>query len=85
MELDSLENLDRQVGRLLESYNSTKQARDELAQRVGQLETEMAQLQEKNRSLEIALKNARQQARDPEKDELVRAKVDELLAKLEGF
>ena len=85
MELESLDNLERQIGRLLEKYLSIKKAREELALRVGHLESENTQLRQTNSRLQKELGEAQQNARDPEKDQRIRAKVDELLAKLEGF
>ncbi|MBM3327403.1 MAG: hypothetical protein FJY65_10615 [Calditrichaeota bacterium] len=85
MEINSLENLERQVIRLLEQYKLIKQERDELAEQLNRLETESADLRNANDELRIQIDEARRNARDPIKEERIRAKVDELLAKLEGF
>jgi FtsZ-binding cell division protein ZapB len=85
MELQSLENLEKQVSHLLDQYRSVKKERDELYERVSRLESEANELREANESLRIKADEARRNLRDPEKEERIRAKVDELLAKLEGF
>ncbi len=85
MELESLENLERQVERLLERFAGVKRDKEELTQRVSQLEAENARLRESNAKLQSDLTEAQRNARDPEKEMRIRAKVDELLSKLEGF
>ncbi len=85
MEITGLENLERQIIRLLGQYKQVKQERDELAERVNHLETEVSDLRNTNADLRAQVEEARRNARDPVKEELIRAKVDELLAKLEGF
>lgn len=85
MELQSLENLERQLSRLLDQYRLIKKERDDLYERVGRLEAEANELRGSNESLRQKIEDAKRNARDPEKEERIRAKVDELLAKLEGF
>lgn len=85
MELQSLENLERQLSRLLDQYRLIKKERDDLYERVGRLEAEANELRGANESLTERIDEARKNVRDPEKEERIRAKVDELLAKLEGF
>ncbi len=85
MELKSLENLEQQLSRLLDQYRLIKKDRDDLYERVSRLEAEANELRGANESLRDRIEDARRNVRDPEKEELIRAKVDELLAKLEGF
>jgi len=85
MELQSLDNLERQITRLIDQHRVIKRERDDLFERVSRLESEANELRGANESLRIKVEDARRNARDPDKDELIRAKVDELLAKLEGF
>jgi len=85
MELQSLENLERQVSRLLDQYRLVKKDRDDLYERVSRLEAEANELRSANESLHLKAEEARRNARDLEKEERIRAKVDELLAKLEGI
>lgn len=85
MELQSLENLERQLSRLLDQYRLIRKERDDLYERVSRLEAEGNELRSANESLRLKNEDARKNARDPEKEERIRAKVDELLAKLEGF
>ncbi len=85
MELKSLENLEHQLSRLLDQYRLIKKERDDLYERVSRLEAEVNELRGANESLREKIEDARKNVRDPEKEELIRAKVDELLAKLEGF
>jgi len=85
MELQILENLERQVSRLLEQFRAIKRERDDLFERVSRLESEVSELRGANESLRVKIEEARRNARDPEKEERIKAKVDELLAKLEGF
>jgi len=82
MELSSLEQLENQVVELLERYKHAKAVREELAQRVNELETEIEELKKINEQLRLDLDDARSSSRD--KEDLVRAKVDELLTKIEG-
>ncbi len=85
MELKSLEHLEQQLSRLLDQYRLIKKERDDLYERVGRLEAEANELRGANESLRERIEEARKNVRDPEKEERIRAKVDELLAKLEGF
>jgi len=85
MELKSLENLEQQLSRLLDQYRLIKKDRDDLFERVSRLEAEANELRGANDSLREKIEDARRNVRDPEKEERIRAKVDELLAKLEGF
>lgn len=85
MELKSLENLEQQLSRLLDQYRLIKKDRDDLYERVSRLEAEANELRGANESLREKIEDQRRNVRDPEKEELIRAKVDELLAKLEGF
>jgi len=85
MELKSLENLEQQLSRLLDQYRLIKKDRDDLYERVSRVEAEANELRGANESLREKIEDQRRNVRDPEKEELIRAKVDELLAKLEGF
>ncbi|MBM3328266.1 MAG: hypothetical protein FJY67_02175 [Calditrichaeota bacterium] len=85
MELSALESLERQVTRLLEGYRQVRTERDDLAQRVIRLEAENTDLRSQNDDFAERIEEARRNTRDPVKEERIRAKVDELLAKLEGF
>ena len=85
MELQSLDNLERQITRLLDQLHVIRRERDDLFERVSRLESEASELRGANESLRVKIEDARRNARDPDKDERIRAKVDELLAKLEGF
>ncbi|MDP8239273.1 MAG: hypothetical protein P9X24_09290 [Candidatus Hatepunaea meridiana] len=85
MELPSLNNLDQQVTRFLDKYHSMKTERDEFAERVARLEAEIAELHRAKDELDKEIVEVRQNVRDKEKEERIKSKVDELLAKLEGF
>jgi predicted nucleic acid-binding Zn-ribbon protein len=85
MELQSFDELEHKVSKFLEQLRITKSERDELAKRVSKLEAEVAQLKQTNKATTKELDEARHNARDPEKEERIRSKVDEMLAKLEGF
>jgi len=85
MELQSLDELERRVTRFLDQLQTTRRERDEMAERVGRLEAEIAELQRANGELKRELEAACKKVADPEKDKRIRSKVDELLAKLEGF
>lgn len=85
MELQNLENLERQVSRLLDQFRLVRKERDDLYERVSRLEAETNELRGANESLRQKVEEARRNARDHEKEERIRVKVDELLAKLEGF
>jgi len=85
MELQSLDNLERQITRLLEQLRAIRRERDDLFERVSRLESEASELRGANESLCVKIEDARRNVRDPDKEEQIRVKVDELLAKLEGF
>jgi len=85
MELQSLNDLDRQISRFLEKYRTLKSERDEVTVRIQQLEAENFELRRSSESLQQSLDDARRNVRDPDKEERIKSKVDELLAKLEGF
>jgi hypothetical protein len=85
MELQSLEILEKQITRLLDQSKAVRKERDELFERVSRLGSEVSELRTANESLRSKMDEARLNARDPEKEERIKAKVDELLAKLEGF
>ncbi len=85
MELQTLDDLERQVIKLLEKHRSVKNERDELAERVSRLEAEVAELRNENRSLKGDLEVARKNVADPEKEKRIETKVDELLSRLEGI
>ena len=85
MELQSFDELERKVTRFLDLYHAAKSERDELAERVGRLEAEIEELKRANTSARKELEEARLDARDSEKEERIKSKVDDLLVKLEGF
>ncbi len=85
MELQSLDELERRVTRFLDQLQTARRERDEMAERVGRLEAETAELKRANDELKRELEAAGKKVTDPEKEERIRSKVDELLAKLEGF
>jgi uncharacterized coiled-coil DUF342 family protein len=85
MELQSLIELENQIDKLLDLYKSVKRDRDELLQRVQQLEAENYDLKRSTDELRQEATEAKRNTRDLEKEQKIRAKVDELLAKLEGF
>jgi len=85
MELQSLENLERQLTRLIDQLKTIKRERDDLFERVSRLESEASELRGSNDSLRLKLEEAQRNTRDVEKEERIKAKVDELLAKLEGL
>ncbi len=85
MELQSFDELERRVTRFLDLYRAAKSERDELAERVGRLEAEIEELKRANASARKELEEARLNVRDSEKEERIKSKVDDLLAKLEGF
>ncbi len=85
MEIRSFDELERRVTKFLEELRQAKSERDELSKRVSGLEAENTELKHINEKLKKELKEARQNARDPEKEERIKTKVDDMLAKLEGF
>ena len=85
MELPSLIELENQIDKVLDLYKSVRRDRDELVQRVQQLEAENHELKRSADQLRQEAAEARRNTRDLEKEQKIRAKVDELLAKLEGF
>ena len=85
MELQSFDELERKISKFLEQLRITRNERDELLKRVSSLEAEIAQFKQTNKAITKELDEARRNARDPEKEERIRSKVDEMLAKLEGF
>lgn len=85
MELQSLETLERQITRLIEQTRGVKRERDELYERTSRLEAEVNELRGANEVLRQKVANASLNARDPEKEGRIKAKIDELLAKLEGL
>ena len=80
-----MDDLERQVNKLLDQYRSVKNERDELAERVSRLEAEVAELRSENQDLKGELAEVRKSAPDPKKEERIKTKVDELLSKLEGI
>jgi len=62
-----------------------KAVRDDLALRVEQLETEVAALNQSDETLRRELQSARRLKGNAHKQERIRSKIDELLAKLEGI
>ena len=85
MEVQSFEDLERKVTRFLDQHRLTKSERDELAERVGRLEAEIAELQRTNEELKKELVAACDNVRDLDKENRIKSKVDDLLTKLEGF
>lgn len=85
MEIESLEKLGNQVMNLLDKYNSLKRDFGELEQLSAQLKAENSDLKRGNEQLKTEVDEARRNSRDFEKEERIRARVDELLTKLEGF
>jgi len=85
MEIRSFDELERRVTKFLEELRQAKSERDELSKRVSGLEAENTELKHINEKLKKELKEARQNARDPEKEKRIKTKVDDMLAKLEGF
>ena len=96
----NLENLIQAVSRLADKYNTVKRQRDELIERVGNLESDTAELSRANANLRHANEEMRNEndrlckeadesrlytARNPQKEERLRAKLDDLLQKLEGL
>jgi len=85
MELPSLDNLERQINRLLDQFIAVRRERDDLIARIQQLEAECHELQSVRDRMALEVQDARKNTRDREKEDKIRSKVDELLAKLEGF
>ena len=85
MELQSLDELERKVSKFLEQLRITRNERDELSKRISGLEAEIAELKKANKTITKELEETRHNVRDPEKEERIRSKVDDMLAKLEGF
>ena len=83
MELSSFEKLESQVEELLTQYKNTRAARESLAQRVSQLERENEELKQTNLQLREDLENSDRSKSD--KEERIKAKVEELLTKIEGI
>ena len=85
MELQSIDDLERQVIKLLDRHRSVKNERDELAERVSRLEAEVAELKRANKELKDDTETALKNRRDPEKEQRIKSKVDELLSRLEDI
>ncbi|MCF7811881.1 cell division protein ZapB [bacterium] len=85
MELQSIDDLERQVNKLLERHRSIKNERDELGERVSRLEAEVAELKRSNKELKDETEAALKNRRDPEKEQRIKSKVDELLSRLEDI
>ena len=85
MELQSFDELESKVTKFLDQLRITRNERDELSKRVSSLEAELAKFKETNKTITRELEEARRNVRDPEKEERIKSKVDEMLAKLEGF
>ena len=85
MELQNFDNLENQVNKLLERHRSVKNERDELVERVSHLEAEVAELKRANKVLTEETEAAQRNVRDPEKEQRIKSKVDELLSKLEDI
>jgi len=85
MELQNFDNLEQQVNKLLERHRSLKNERDELVERVSRLEAEVAELKRANKALTEETEAAQRNVRDPEKEQRIKSKVDELLSKLEDI
>ncbi len=85
MEFKSLDDLERQVHRLLEQFRAVKQERDDLAARAERREAEVAEVRRANQRLRKEIAKAQRNSPDTEREEQIKARVDELLAKLEGF
>ena len=82
MEISSLEKLESQIEDLIVQYKNVRAARDQLALQVTELEQENSALKASRTSLLAELEDAR--ASTSAKEEKVKAKVEELLAKIEG-
>ena len=85
MELQNFDNLENQVNKLLERHRSVKNERDELVERVNRLEAEVVELKRANKVLKEEAEAAQRNVRDPEKEQRIKNKVDELLNKLEDI
>jgi uncharacterized coiled-coil DUF342 family protein len=85
MEFKNLEELERQVHRLLERFQAIRQERDELTARVEHQEVEVAELRRANRGLRRELEKARHQFSDNAKQEQIKAKIEALISRLEEF
>ncbi len=85
MELQSFDELESKITKFLDQLLVTRNERDELIERVSGLESEIAELKQSKKKLKKELDNARLNVRDPEKEERIKSKVDDMLAKLEGF
>jgi len=83
MELPNLETLESKVRGILEKYNQLKVENRELKSKCDAFQAEMDELKRDNEQLHTELDDARRNSRDFEKEERIRAKVDELLAQLE--
>ena len=85
MEFKSLDELERQVRQQLERFQAVKQERDELATRAERQEVEIAELRRVYQGLRKEIAKARSSFPDKGREERIKAKVNELLAKLEEF
>ena len=85
MELDSFNVLERQINSMLEKFKAVRVERDELAERVQQLEADNYNLRRSSEDLQLKLVDVESNTRDRARDAQIKAKVEELLAKLEGF
>jgi uncharacterized coiled-coil DUF342 family protein len=70
---------------LLDQFIAVRRERDDLIARIQQLEAECHELQSVRDRMALEVQDARKNTRDREKEDKIRSKVDELLAKLEGF
>ena len=85
MELQSFDELERKITKFLDQLLATRNERDELVKRVSGLESEIAELKRSSKKLKKELDEARLNTRDPEKEGRIKSKVNDMLAKLEGF
>ncbi|MDP8229233.1 MAG: hypothetical protein P9M15_07260 [Candidatus Electryoneaceae bacterium] len=97
----NLDNLIQSVTRLADKYNTAKRQREELIERVGRLESDSAELSRANANLRHANEELRTEndkmhreaadesrlyaTRDPQREERIRTKLDDMLLKLDGM
>lgn len=85
MDVPNFDKIENQVLELMERYKSVKASREEFALRINELEKELAEAKSENEQLHSSLEEAKRNARDFEKEERIKSRVDELLEKLEGI
>lgn len=81
MDISNLEKLEKYVNSLLEKHANTEREKAELVTKTEFLASQVEELQKSNANLQAELSEARMNLRNPEEEERIKAKVDDILAK----